>query len=226
MVSALATREAPGTGLDLGPLPDERLVTLARESGHQPARDELLARTARQRSALVGRLARGARLTQADRQDACQEAVLWTLEAIRHYHGEPAPSPGGCRFRSFLHRVIRCRFVDFTRRQSRYRRQVVLVGVTFPPRLDGLDGPAAPRRPGAGDPPESGPQAFEAGELSDRLARQLDRLGERERGLWELLARGASVREVSAVLNVSYDAAKRRRRKLVLQLRTLIRWAR
>jgi RNA polymerase sigma factor (sigma-70 family) len=205
----------PEPALDL--LEDEQLVTLVRESGHRPARDELLARTSRQRVNLVRRLARDTGLNEADRADALQEAVLWTLEAIQHYHGPPYATAGGCSFRSFLHRVISCRFIDFLRHRHRYLRHIVYIGGTLPAELDKFFHPS---RPGGSHPEANGHQhKFEEGESNAQLQRQLDRLGVRTRRLWELLAQGASVVEVSAVLHISYDTAKRRRRKLIIQLR-------
>ena len=118
---------------DTGLMTDERLVTLVRQSGLQPARDELLARTAQQRAKLLRRLARDAGLSEADWSDVQQEAVLWTLEAIQHYDHESA-YPGGCSFRSFLHRVVTCRFIDFLRHRLRYQRQFIHIGVTSPDR--------------------------------------------------------------------------------------------
>jgi RNA polymerase sigma factor (sigma-70 family) len=190
---------------------------LVRESGHKPARDELLARSSRQRVNLVYRLARDTGLSEADRADALQEAVLWTIEAIQQYHGKAHAAAGGCSFRSFLHRVISCRFIDFLRHRLRYHRHIVLIGGTRPTDLDRF---FAPSRPGGAHPEADGRVGgVEERESSDRLQQQLDRLCVGTRRLWELLARGASVVEISAVLQISYDTAKRRRRKLIIQLR-------
>ena len=59
-------------------------------------------------------------------------------------------------------------------------------------------------------------------ELMARLQRELDRLGGRARELWDLLVRGMRLREIAAALDLSYDAAKRQRRKLIAHLRACL----
>lgn len=217
MESVLAAPEVLDPDTSLAPLGDEQLVSLVRDAGHMAARDELLARSSQQRVNLVRRLARDTGLSEADRADALQEAVLWTLEAIQHYHGRPHAMAGGCSFRSFLHRVIACRFIDYLRHRVRYHRHFVQIGGTLPRELDRFFDPS---RPGGSHPQVSEyQQDVEEGESNDRLQQQLDRLGVRTRRLWELLTRGASVVEISAVLQISYDSAKRQRRKLIIHLR-------
>jgi FixJ family two-component response regulator len=63
---------------------------------------------------------------------------------------------------------------------------------------------------------------MERDELMARLHQELDRLGGRARELWDLLVRGVGLREVAAALDLSYDAAKRQRRKLVAHLRACL----
>ncbi|HET6575953.1 MAG TPA: sigma-70 family RNA polymerase sigma factor [Fimbriiglobus sp.] len=221
METAPCARELLEPEPTLGLLGDERLATLVRETGHQLARDELIARTSRQRVDLVRRLARDTGLNDADRADVLQEAVFWTLEAIQHYQGQARAAAGGCSFRSFLHRVIACRFIDFLRHRHRYHRHFVHIGGTLSADLDRFFNPT---RPGGAHPEVNGhPQEFDEGETSVRLERHLDRLGVRTRRLWELLTRGATVVEISAVFQISYDAAKRRRRRLIIQLRKSVR---
>jgi RNA polymerase sigma factor (sigma-70 family) len=60
---------------------------------------------------------------------------------------------------------------------------------------------------------------MEHDELMARLHQELDRLGGRARELWELLERGMRLRQIAAALGLSYDAVKRRRRKLIAHLR-------
>jgi FixJ family two-component response regulator len=55
-----------------------------------------------------------------------------------------------------------------------------------------------------------------------RLQRELDRLGGRARELWDLLVRGMRLREIAAALDLSYDAVKRQRRKLIAHLRACL----
>jgi Sigma-70 region 2 len=85
--------------LDMAKIEDEPLVVLAQAGGYSPAHGELLRRCQAETVRLISRLAARTSLQDADFQDAEQEAVLWSLEAIRKYRK-------GCRFRSFLHRVL------------------------------------------------------------------------------------------------------------------------
>src|SRR5438874_7250843 len=127
-------RPAPphaGYELDLARLEDEQLVVLAQECGHVPARDELISRCSALRDRLIGRQAARSGLQDADRRDALQDAVLWTLEAIRGYDTGQQVSPGGCRFRTFLSRVLRSRFIDSLRRQRR-RQCRLRLGASLP----------------------------------------------------------------------------------------------
>lgn len=54
------------------------------------------------------------------------------------------------------------------------------------------------------------------------LHQELDRLGGRARELWDLLVTGMRVREIAAARDLSYDAAKRQRRKLLAHLRACL----
>jgi RNA polymerase sigma factor (sigma-70 family) len=205
---------------DLTGLADEPLVLLARECGHRPARDELIRRYLPLKERLVNRRAARAGLQEADRQDAQQDAVLWTIEAIRRYRAGEQARPGGCQFPSFLHRVLSARFIDFLRHRHRLRGRFPLAGV-------GPDGPtwdpgyrhhADTGGPAGGEAWDPVGRA-EQGELRARLLGGLGRLGEPSRRLWDLLAEGARLREIAALLNLSYDSVKRRRRELLAKLR-------
>jgi hypothetical protein len=59
----------------------------------------------------------------------------------------------------------------------------------------------------------------EEDEVQTCLHRELGRLVESDRRLWDLLAGETPLRKVAAALGISYDAAKRRRRKLLGRLR-------
>src|SRR5205085_172437 len=111
--------QRPRYDLDLAGLEDEELVALVQECGHAPARDELISRCQGLKDRLIRRQAARHRLQEADRLDAQQDAVLWTLEAIRAYDTGQQARPRGCRFRSFLHHVLLARFIDALRRQGR-----------------------------------------------------------------------------------------------------------
>src|SRR5262249_51940683 len=164
---------------------------------------------------LIHQLAARTGLQEADRMDAQQDAVLWILEAIREYNTGQQVMPRGCRFRSFLYQVLLSRFVDLLRRQRRRQARVRLGGYPF----GSLSSPPAPHHDGSRAGPESWggePQrGMERDELMARLHQELDRLGGLARELWDLLVRGMRLRDIAAALDLSYDAAKRQRRKLI-----------
>lgn len=192
--------------LHMAVLDDEQLVVLARECDYQPARDELVCRCLELARRFVGRYAGRHRMQQADAEDAGQDAVLWILEAIRRYRTAESVKAGGCHFRSFMHRVLASRLVDFSRHlrlRNRAPREAA--------------GAAWTTRPLYGEEPNS-PGCPEE-EARAGLDLELAGLGEADRGLWDLLAAGTSLRRAAATLGFSYDAAKRRRRKLLAHLK-------
>jgi RNA polymerase sigma factor (sigma-70 family) len=203
-------------------LEDEQLVVLVQECGYVPARDELISRCNGLKDRLIHRRAARSGLQEADRMDAQQDAVLWILEAIREYNTDQHVTPRGCRFRTFLYHVLLSRFIDLLRRQGRRQARLRLGGYTF----GSLSSPPAPRRDGSPAGPESRggePQrGVERDELIARLHQELDRLGGLARELWDLLTRGRRLREIAAALGLSYDAAKRLRRKLLAHLRACL----
>jgi RNA polymerase sigma factor (sigma-70 family) len=211
---APAPARAPAAyDLDTSRIEDEPLVVLAQECGYSLAHDELLRRCNAQAVRLIGRLAARTGLQNADCKDAQQEAVLWTLEAIQHYRTEEQVKPQGCHFRSFLHRVLTARFIDFLRHQRCRESHFPLLGEvnsagTGSVRLTIADAFADPLA------------LMERGELRARLERELDRLSPLARRLWDLLAQGVPLRRAAAALGLSYDAAKRRRRKLLARLKS------
>jgi RNA polymerase sigma factor (sigma-70 family) len=207
--------------LDLGQMEDEPLVVLAQECGYGPAWDELLCRCSAMRERIVGQFAARGGLQEADRQDAEQEAVLWEIEAIRRYHTDEMTKARPCRFRSFLYRVLVARLIDTHRRRCFLQDRLRLVGLNFV----WLEGPRSAQhrralpdsRPdGDGDDPE---RLLEQDELLARLRQELQRLSGPARGLSELLLGGMRLREIAVVLGMSYEAAKRLRRKLFARLR-------
>jgi RNA polymerase sigma factor (sigma-70 family) len=211
MPSAQDVRSTAHYDLDLTQFEDEQLVILTTECDYRPARDELLRRCRDSSSRLVRRLAANAGFQEADQQDAEQEAVLWVLEAIRCYRTTEHVRVGGCRFRSFLHRVLQARFIDVLRDRRRDHHRLSCPqsgrGCRLAPEMV-----ASPR-----DFP--GRQA-ERHETRARLQEELDRLEPPARALWNLLSQGMPLRNVAHELQMSYPAAKRRRRKLFADLQT------
>src|SRR5262245_7621247 len=110
-----SARRRPRYDLDMAGLEDEHLVALAQECGSGAARDELLRRCLSLAKRLVGQYAARDGLQEADCFDAQQDAVLWILGAIAQYRTDELVRPGGCRFRSFLPRVLTARLIDSLR---------------------------------------------------------------------------------------------------------------
>jgi RNA polymerase sigma factor (sigma-70 family) len=190
-------------------LADESLVELARQPAGAPALDELLRRFSAPTSRLVRRLTVRLGFQDADRLDAQQEAVFWTMEAIRQYRTDDPARTRGCRFRSFLHRVVTARFIDYFRRQRRRERRIGLGGQLG-------DGAAPP------DDAHMEPTGDEWREMRQCLDRELDRLGDNAQQLWALLVQGVSLRQAAVEIGISYDTAKRQRRHLLARLRVAV----
>jgi RNA polymerase sigma factor (sigma-70 family) len=198
--------------LDLDRLTDEALVVLAQECGYRPAAEVLLERYHAWAGRLVGRRACHSCLQPADVEDARQNAVLSLAEAIRCYDTSQLGRRDTCHFRTFLLRVVSARYLDFVRRLCRWRRRwwnwAALDGAPVPARRGG------PAPHGRGDPVG----AAERGEEQAWLERALRRLDGDARSLWERLAAGTPLRAVARDLGLSYDAAKRARRRLLAAL--------
>jgi RNA polymerase sigma factor (sigma-70 family) len=201
-----SARQYPRNNPDMAGLDDEQLVTLVQECGYVPARDELITRCNCLKDRLIHRQAARSGFQDADRMDAQQDAVLWILEAIRAYDTAQQVTPRVCHFRTFLYQVLLSRFIDLRRRQGRRQARLRTGGYTF----GSLSLHSAPQR------------EMERDELMARLQQELDRLGGRARELWDLLMRGMRLREIAAALDLSYDAVKRQRRKLIAHLRACL----
>src|SRR5215831_15234799 len=127
MVTDLERRH-PRYDLDMAGLEDEQLVVLVQECAYVPAKEELISRCNGLKDKLIHRLAARNGLQEADRMDAQQDAVLWILEAIREYDTGQQVTPRGCRFRTFLYRVLLARFIDLLRRKRRRQARLRLGG--------------------------------------------------------------------------------------------------
>jgi RNA polymerase sigma factor (sigma-70 family) len=204
-------------------LQDEQLVALVQECGCVPARDELITRYSSLKNWLIHRRAAQSGLQDADRMDAQQDAVLWILEAIRAYDTGQQFTPRGCHFRSFLYHVLLLRFTDLLRRRGRRQARLRIGGYTFgslslPSASQRNHAPASTPETWDGDPE----RGMERKELMARVEKELDRLGGRARQLWDLLMGGMRLRQIAAALDLSYDAVKRQRRKLIAHLRACL----
>jgi RNA polymerase sigma factor (sigma-70 family) len=212
---------APGNGrkydLDLSRIGDEELVVLAQECGYLAAAHALIARHLSWVNGLIARKARHTRLGAADVEDARQEAVFWILEGIAGYHTLELARPKGCRFRTFLYRLVGYRFLDFARRIWRRRshldRQARFVGPEAK-----LGTIRITRRNRARLNQDNPASALIGQENRRRLDSALDRLGEQARRLWDCLASGMSLRDIAREQGLSYPQAKRQRRQLLANL--------
>jgi RNA polymerase sigma factor (sigma-70 family) len=158
---------------------------------------------------LIGWMARSYRLTQADLEDARQNAVFWVVEAITKYDTEQIGKVRGCSFRSFVHRVLMSRFKDFTKHLRRVECHYDRSTECAVEEIAQADG----------DEQEDPALIAEEKESNNRLQLTLSSLDSESCRLWQLLADGTSLRQIAASLDVSYDSIKRRRRKLIEQLK-------
>ena len=203
--------------LDLSRMGDEALVILAQECAFRPATDEVLRRYYEPMSQLIAWKARFPWLA-ADLPDAQQNGVFAILEAIAGYDTLEATKPRGCRFRTFLGRVVLARFGDFVRQLRRLRRHYGRLHEAGE-KLAACRG----RCPGSrgGDPVE----ALARWEAMARLQHALEGLDEELRRLWRELASGKKLRQIAREQGVSYDRVKRQRRRLLGQLAAQLRHA-
>jgi RNA polymerase sigma factor (sigma-70 family) len=211
--------------LDLSLLGDEELVVLAQECGYQPARNQLLVRYHDWTNRLIAYQARRTRLEAADVLDAQQNATFSTIEAIRCYDITRFDEVNGCSFRTFLRRVLGARFRDFVRSMNRRQRHYDHNARAASALEDG--GEAAGQ--GSVDCPcvfGNPALAIEWREALALLEQALTGLAERDRRLWEGLASGSGLRVLAQDLGMSYDCAKRQRRKLLAQLSARLRQGR
>jgi DNA-directed RNA polymerase specialized sigma24 family protein len=196
----------------------EELVVLAQECGYRPAADVLLLRYYLPMSQLIARTARKTSLTEPDIQDAQQRAVFALLEAIAEYDTLEMVKRGGCRFRSFAGVVTLRRFWDFVKHVCRVRKRY---GGALSARDDALtpDAFKSGARPALClwspcDPAEAAARK----EMLNKLEEALQRCPEEMRCLWEDLAAGKTLRQISQERDLPYDTLKRQRRKLLAGL--------
>jgi RNA polymerase sigma factor (sigma-70 family) len=208
--SAAAALYTAAYELDLTKFEDEHLVTMACECGYAPALDELWRRYVGVKDRLVHHLVTRAGLQDADRQDLGQEAVFWFLEATSRYDTSESVRDGGCHFRSFLYRVLRARIIDRLRRHYHERRHLPLSQM---PKTWQVPGPAT----------AAARECLARHERMVCVQREVDALGQSAQVMWELLVQGKKLRLIAKRLHLSYDAAKRQRRKLLAALKGRLR---
>ncbi|MEN1678605.1 MAG: sigma-70 family RNA polymerase sigma factor [Planctomycetota bacterium] len=196
---------------DMALVDDEALIVLARECGYGPARDEIMVRYSPQTERLIQWLARTGGVNPADVDDARQNAVFWTVEAIKKYDQDQEGRERRCSFHSFLHRVLVARFKDFARKVHRQQRRHRLSADTSEEE--------ASVSMLAFDP--ASPQAIaETEEAAKALQAAVEQLDDEAAHIWKRLCEGVGLREIAGELGISYDAAKRRRRKLLGEMKS------
>lgn len=196
--------------LNLVVMDDEALVVLAKECEFGPARDELMVRYGSQTERMIRWLAHCRSHGHADVEDALQNAVFWIIEAVNKYDTNQIGKTNGCSFRSFIFRVVTARFKDFAKHLRRveghYDRSTRCSHEGFQP----VDTGHLPKDPA---------QIAESRDSMNRLQETLQNLSEESGRLWQLLSEGKSLHQIAELLGMSYDSVKRRRRKLIEQLK-------
>ncbi len=195
--------------LDMAMMDDSALIVLAQECDYRPARDELIVRYANQRDRLIRWLASSTEFKIVDVEDACQNAVFWTVEAINKYDTEQIVKERGCSFYTFLNHVVVRRFKDYCKSLRRKERPY---DRTFDPQT-----PEAFSN-SAGQPTNDPATIAESQEAQTCLYAAIAQMDGQSCRIWELLVEGNNLREISVELGISYDAVKRRRRKLITHL--------
>lgn len=200
-------------------LSDERLLLLAQTRGSRQARDVLIVRHFDWVVTRVDWLAGKYNLSKEDHEDANQDAVLWFFEAITHFDIEQIDRLRECSFRSFVYNVVSMRFKDFLRRLERldrYKKQLPLLGYSTD---EGRRHLAAYL---AGNVRHTMCDAIASAEIHEMVMRLHAVLQQQDRSMkemGELLSAGVSLHEIALRQGISYDAAKRRRRKMLKHLR-------
>ena len=189
---------------------DEALIVLANDCGYSPARDEILLRYSPQTERLIQWLGRSTEFGSGDLEDARQNAVFWTVEAISKFDTEQTERVRRCSFYSFLYRVLVARFKDFSKQVRRVERRRVLTSAG-----SDEEGSLSHLFRDPSDPA----LIAETEEALDTLQAALGQLDEEAREIWQRLCEGVSLRDIAAELGLSYDAVKRRRRKLIATLK-------
>ncbi len=199
-----------GFDLDLLVMEDEALIVLAKECEYEPARDELILRYGSQTERLIGWLGHSHGISHTDVEDARQNAVFWVVEAIKKYDTNQIGKPRGCSFRSFVYRVLVARFKDYAKHLRRVEHHYDRTARCGEDEAFASDIDCSLKNPAT---------IVENRESMSRLHETLKDLDSESGRIWRLLAEGESLRQIAAQLGVSYDSAKRRRRKLIEHLK-------
>jgi RNA polymerase sigma factor (sigma-70 family) len=175
----------------------------------------------------VARMARRCRLTDAEIEDAQQEGVFWVLEAIRIFDArQPAnqniDGESGTSFHTFLFSVLSFRFKDFLKRQRRTTcRERFVSCETDEFSLVDEDGSLQSGTPKLATAKSDDPvHIVELREATEQLERAISQLDEPSQQIWNLLRAGVSLHSIAQELGISYEAVRRRRRRMIADIRS------
>jgi len=188
------------------------------QDGCNSSQNDVLMLVEKFKNNLIVRMARQKQFTVSEIEDAQQEGVFWVIEAIQHYDAGEAGSESKASFSTFLFRVITFRFKDLVRRQRRVRVLSVLINAV---RLDEQHGANQVSDTELATPDSDDPtQLAQVRESTARLDWALAQLDENSFLLWRLLASGMRLRPIAEQLGISYEAARRRRRQLIADVKS------
>jgi RNA polymerase sigma factor (sigma-70 family) len=161
------------------------------------------------------------KLRYQDIEDACQQAYVWTDEALARY--DPEHEPRVAQFRTFLGVVVTSRVHDFTSALVRRRRhQRPLVELI---EREEAEQPMPDRAGSAAlaTGPESDPVELAARrEDRARVREALGRLDPTDRWLCRQVEMGTSIRRLARKLHVSRHEAARRIEDVLTKVRALL----
>ncbi len=204
--------------LQLTNLTDEELVALVTQSGFQQAEHVLLLRYREWSRRLIMRLARHGRLSPHDTEDALQDAMFAVMKAICRYDTSRLSGQNGCPFQSFLGRVLTNRFKDFVKHLRRTESHFGRPKPRFL-ELNEAGERRERRRTSLLEDRGSDPALIaQRKELVARVRNAVAHLDEMNSRLVDGLLSGLRLRAVAEELGITYDAAKRRWRRIRTRL--------
>ena len=184
------------------------------QNGCRTTQTDILVLTEDFKNLLILRLSRQYRMTNHDIEDAQQEGVFWILEAIRHYEPGKRRGDASASFFTFTEHVICFRLKDFLRRRQRATciSEFRVADQCGKRKLKGVEllAPVS----------EEPSHVAESHELTDDLNWALSQLGEDSRVLWHLLSLGIRLAAIGEHLGISYEAVRRRKRRLFVELKS------
>jgi RNA polymerase sigma factor (sigma-70 family) len=198
-----------------GQFPDEFLVIMA-QLGCGLAAQELMSRYYGLLKRQITVMARKRGLPQAEIPDVRQEAEVWVWEAIQHYDTSHLSQPDSRSFRAYLNWLIPRRFSNYVRRFRRSEKHL-LRSLEANRAISSATGSGWEARFRTNlDDPVSAAQEKEWQEIWKKAWEQLDG---KDREIGELLLQGKKLTWLQASLPISLPTVKRRKKKLLDNLK-------